>query len=53
MSRLLIRDVEDEVKSALEERAKRNGRTLEDEVVEILRKVLDKEEESAAGREKR
>lgn len=45
MSRLLIRDIEDDVMRELERRAKSNGRTLEDEVIEILRKVLDEEEE--------
>jgi plasmid stability protein len=45
MSRLLIRDFEDDVMRELERRAKGNGRTLEDEVIEILREVLDEEEE--------
>jgi plasmid stability protein len=48
MARLLIRNVEPELKLWLEVRAKRNGRSLEEEAYEIIRIALDKEEEDAA-----
>jgi plasmid stability protein len=49
MGQLLIRNVEPELKRELELRAKRNRRTLEAEVYEILRVMLDREDEEAAS----
>lgn len=47
MAQLLIRKVEPELKLALERRAERNNRSLETEVCEIIRIVLDKEDREA------
>jgi plasmid stability protein len=47
MARLLIRKVEPELKLALERRAERNNRSLEAEVCEIIRIVLDEEDKEA------
>ncbi len=49
MAQLLIRNVRPEVKQWLEARAKRNGRSLEEEAYEIIRIALDKEDEEAAA----
>ncbi len=49
MAQLLIRKVRPELKRWLEDRAKRNGRSLEDEVCEMIRIALDKEDEEAAA----
>jgi plasmid stability protein len=46
MAKLRIRNLELELIRALENRAKRNNRSLEDEVCEILRVALDKEDEA-------
>ncbi len=40
MAQFVIPDVEDEVKRRLQERAARHGRSLEDEVREILRSAV-------------
>jgi plasmid stability protein len=48
MAQLLIRKVEPELKHALERRAERNNRSLEAEVCEIIRIVLDEEDEDTA-----
>jgi plasmid stability protein len=48
MAQILIRNIEPELMLALERRAERNNRTLEAEVLEILRVVLDKEDEETA-----
>jgi plasmid stability protein len=50
MAQLLIRKVEPELKLALERRAERNNRSLEAEVCEIIRIVLDEEDREAAIR---
>lgn len=50
MAQFLIRKVEPELKLALERRAERNNRSLDAEVCEIIRIVLDKEDEEAAIR---
>jgi plasmid stability protein len=52
VSRLLIRDVEVELVRELERRAQANGRSLEDEVREILRKALDEEDWGTVHRAK-
>ncbi len=44
MASLRIRKVSEEVMQALENRARRNGRSLEEEVYEILLQVLDEED---------
>jgi plasmid stability protein len=50
MGQLLIRKVEPALKLALERRAERNNRSLEAEVCEIIRIVLDEEDKEAAIR---
>ena len=40
MAQLVIRNIEDEVKERLQRRAKRHGRSMEEEVREILRNVV-------------
>ena len=37
MAQLIVRDIESEVKAKLQRRAKRHGRSMEEEVREILR----------------
>jgi plasmid stability protein len=37
MAQLIVRDIENEVKARLQRRAKRHGRSMEEEVREILR----------------
>ncbi len=37
MAQFIVRDIEDEVKTRLKRRAKRHGRSMEEEVREILR----------------
>jgi plasmid stability protein len=37
MAQLIVRDIENEVKAKLQRRAKRHGRSMEEEVREILR----------------
>jgi plasmid stability protein len=49
MAHLLIRKISPELKMWLEVRAKRNGRSLEEEAYEIIRIALDKEDEKAAA----
>ena len=44
VANLRIRKVSEEVMQALENRARRNGRSLEEEVYEILLQVLDEED---------
>jgi plasmid stability protein len=48
MAQLLIHKVEPELKVALERRATRNNRTLEAEVCEIIRVVLDRDDRETA-----
>ena len=43
MAELLIRNLEDEVKARLERRARRHGRSTEEEVLEILREAVKHE----------
>jgi plasmid stability protein len=49
MAQLLIRKVTPESKRWLKDRAKRNGRSLEEEAYEIIREALDKEDEETAA----
>jgi plasmid stability protein len=43
MAQLLVRNLEDQVKSLLQHRAKRHGRSMEEEAREILRNALREE----------
>jgi plasmid stability protein len=43
MAQVLVRNLEDEVKIKLERRAKRHGRSMEEEIREILRDAAKKE----------
>ena len=49
MAQILVRKVEDRVKKRLTERARRNGRSMEEEVREILRNALREEEVKQRG----
>ena len=44
MAQLIVRNLESAVKTKLQKRAKRNGRSMEEEVREILRDATKKEE---------
>jgi plasmid stability protein len=48
MAQILVRKLEDRIRTRLEQRAKRNGRSMEAEVREILREAL-KEDEPQGG----
>lgn len=47
MAQLVVRDLDDDVKSRLKRRADRHGRSMEDEVRHILRNALREESRSA------
>lgn len=49
MAQLLVRNVEDGLKARLQRRAKRNGRSMEAEVREILQDVLREKEAPRDG----
>jgi len=49
MAQLVVRDVEGEVKAKLQKRAKRNRRSMEEEVREILRDATKNEGRSSKG----
>ena len=49
MAQLLVRNIENGVKERLKRRARRNGRSMEEEVRDILRAAVHKEEDSPAG----
>jgi plasmid stability protein len=44
MAQLLVRNLENEVKARLQRRARRNGRSMEEEVRDILRTAVRKDE---------
>lgn len=46
MAQLIVRGIENEVKAKLQRRAKRHGRSMEEEVREILRDATKKESNS-------
>ena len=46
MAQLLVRNLDEPLKKRLQRRAKRNGRSMEAEVREILRDALKKDEEA-------
>lgn len=49
MAQLVVRDIENEVKAKLQRRAKRHGRSMEEEVREILRDATKTETSSRKG----
>jgi plasmid stability protein len=49
MAQLVVRNVEETVKSRLKRRASRHGRSMEEEVRDILRDAVKGEEISAGG----
>jgi antitoxin FitA len=49
MAQLVVRNLENSVKARLQRRAKRNGRSMEEEVRDILRAAVLKEEKTPAG----
>jgi len=49
MVQVLVRNLEDQVKAKLERRAKRHGRSMEEEIREILRDAAKKEVPSRKG----
>lgn len=46
MAQILVRNLEDSVKTRLQRRAKRNGRSMEAEAREILQDALNREQPS-------
>ena len=49
MAQLLVRNLENGVKTRLQRRAQRNGRSMEEEVRDILRAAVHEENAPAAG----
>jgi plasmid stability protein len=49
MAQILVRNLENEVKTRLQRRAKRNGRSMEEEVREILRDAAKNERGQTEG----
>jgi plasmid stability protein len=49
MAQLVVRNIEDTVKSRLRHRAARHGRSMEEEVRDILRDAVKEEETFASG----
>ena len=49
MAQLLVRNIETQLKTRLQRRAKRNGRSMEAEVREILRDTLKEEDQPQRG----
>ena len=49
MAQLIVRNIENSVKARLQKRAKRHGRSMEEEVREILRDAAKAENESSAA----
>jgi antitoxin FitA len=49
MAQILVRNLDDRVKARLQRRAKRNGRSMEEEAREILRNALKDPETPAVG----
>lgn len=49
MAQLVVRNIENDVKTRLQRRARRNGRSMEEEVRDILRAAVHKEESGPAG----
>ena len=49
MAQILVRNLEEQVKGRLQHRAKRHGRSMEEEAREILRNALREEETPTRG----
>jgi plasmid stability protein len=49
MAQLIVRNIENGVKARLQRRARRHGRSMEEEVRDILRAAVHKEENTPAG----
>ncbi|HLB86457.1 MAG TPA: hypothetical protein VJK29_02265 [Terriglobales bacterium] len=49
MAQFVVRNIEDAVKARLQRRARRNGRSMEEEVRDILRNAANEENVSAGG----
>jgi antitoxin FitA len=49
MAQLIVRNIENNVKARLQRRARRNGRSMEEEVRDILRAAVHKEENTPEG----
>ena len=49
MAQLLVRNIEDDVKKRLKERAKRHGRSMEEEARDILRNAVNGEHQPVDG----
>jgi antitoxin FitA len=49
MAQLLVRNIENSVKARLQRRARRNGRSMEEEVRDILRAAVHKEKSTPEG----
>jgi len=49
MAQFVVRNVESGVKARLQRRAKRNGRSMEEEVRDILRNAVNEEDVPAGG----
>ncbi len=48
MAQFVVRNIENGVKARLQRRARRNGRSMEEEVRDILRAAVHKEEDTPA-----
>ena len=49
MAQLVVRNLEPSLKDRFQRRAKRNGRSMEEEVREILREAVNRSEKPAGG----
>jgi antitoxin FitA len=49
MAQFVVRSIENAVKQRLQRRAARHGRSMEEEVREILRSAVNREEDPAGG----
>ncbi len=49
MAQLVVRNIEAEVKRRLQRRARRHGRSMEEEVRDILRNAANQEQENSGG----
>ena len=49
MAQLVVRNIEDSVKARLQRRARRNGRSMEAEVRDILRNAANEAQKPATG----
>jgi plasmid stability protein len=49
VAQILVRKLEDRIRTRLEQRARRNGRSMEAEVREILREALKEDEPQKGG----